>query len=164
MCILSITYHQFPCNHRIILSEADRKTNSWSIRARLAGYERPDTTLCGVVAYSTGSTRIADASWAHIYVWALEPSQLTGDSLSYGYYHGARGKQSVILFPAVVFAGSVVHQMAFSAKDENELWALTSRGLVRFNTGPSCSRKTEPHLLETGPMDTQVDGAAGYWL
>jgi hypothetical protein len=162
--ILSKKVQNDMCQRTVNLSAVNRNAGSWEAAAHLAGYKRPDTNLHGVVAYSPGSTRIAIANWTNIYIWPFEPRQLIGERFHDEYYHHRRGQQPVILFPAIIPVGSVVHQLAFGADSEDVLWALTNKGLIVFNIGPSCDKKVRTHAMVVGNTNEEVDGAPGYFV
>jgi hypothetical protein len=119
---------------------------------RLWGYKgAPMTSLPGIVTYSSNATRIAIADWDKILIWALNGDALIDYDAGSRYYDMVWDKifhhDHVVLKPILLKAGSVVRQMAFG-RNENELVALTSKGLQIWNLGASGTGSRVLHYLD----------------
>jgi hypothetical protein len=161
-----LTFRQRPsafCPHKVPNPFRPRRGDEWHPTAHLISYTKPDTSLPGIIAYSSGSTRIATACWKDIYVWPLSPSEWAGGR-SRNLEHSESDEEVVEIEPAILHVGSVVHKLAFSNANENELWAVTSKGLVLFDMGPGCDCGVGMEVLETGMRGTEVKGTEGYWV
>jgi hypothetical protein len=89
------------------------------------------------VAASPLGTRIAVANWKTLRVWALEPHEVIAGNNT-GYYSPSWVSDSglIELRPVVIPLDAVCSQLKFTDK-EDELVAITDRGLIYLNIGPS---------------------------
>ncbi|KAK2760353.1 hypothetical protein FQN54_002423 [Arachnomyces sp. PD_36] len=76
------------CGHVMNLKRG-RRFNQWLVVARLWGYRKPSDSIGGIIATSSGGTRIAIANWNAIYVWALNPHEIIEENEA-GYYRTPR--------------------------------------------------------------------------
>lgn len=121
------------CGHSLNLDRGRRLTN-WTVAARLWGFRSSTDSLGCRVAASTKGTRIAIANWDIIHVWALEPGALV-EMDPEGYYHPSSRSPStgqIELQPIVLRLNAVCSQLRFTKK-ENELVAITDRGIMLWN-------------------------------
>ncbi|KAL1963299.1 hypothetical protein VTN77DRAFT_8522 [Rasamsonia byssochlamydoides] len=124
------------CGH-VLNRERGRRLNAWTIVARLWGYQKPTNSLGCIIATTENGTRIAVANWNMIYVWALDPHELIDENTSDFYPETWRyGNSNVVeLRPIVLRLEAVCFKLSFTEK-ENELVALTDRGLMVWNLSP----------------------------
>lgn len=159
------------CGHTLNLKRG-RRFGLWQVVARLWGYRKPNNSIGGIVATSSGGTRIAIANWDVIYVWALEPNEIIEENVG-GYYRSpyasprsssssfsspspasntgegterARNKSTAVdeaweemveLKPIVLPLGAVCFKLEFVPGQEDDLVALTDRGVMSWYLGPS---------------------------
>jgi hypothetical protein len=137
------------CGH-VLNRERGRRLNNWTVVARLWGYRNPTNSLGCIVAVSGSGTRIAVANWNVVYIWALNPSALIEDNRD-GFYPvswTSAGSGTIELRPVVFRLDAVCFKMWFADR-ENELLALTDRGLVYWDLDPRGTGRTvaRPLLL-----------------
>ncbi|GKZ33857.1 hypothetical protein AbraIFM66950_003942 [Aspergillus brasiliensis] len=138
------------CEHVLHL-ERGRRLPDWTIVARLCGFETPNTSLGCIVAASRLGTRLAVANWKTIYIWALEPSALIEQNAT-GFYPDSSwppDSEVVDLQPIALSLGAVCFQLCFGL-GENELVAITDRGLVYCDLDPSGSSHRITYRLSLG--------------
>ncbi|KAL2845331.1 hypothetical protein BJX68DRAFT_134108 [Aspergillus pseudodeflectus] len=139
------------CGHRMNL-ERGRRLQDWTVMARLWGFrDATDSSLGCRVAASRLGTRIAVANWDVIYVWALEPGALIdGDPEAY-YDPSWRSTSTgqIELQPIVLKLDAVCFQLRFT-KIENELVAITDRGIMLWDLTPSGRGSKSRRLLDVG--------------
>ncbi|KAL2000912.1 hypothetical protein VTN02DRAFT_2466 [Thermoascus thermophilus] len=125
------------CNHVLNLDRG-RRFADWTIVARLWGYRKPSNSLGNIVAASCRGTRIAVANWKEIYIWALEPRALIENNEN-GFYPPCWSSTNppgiVELRPIVLRVEAVCFKLWFGPL-EDELFALTDRGLMHWYLGP----------------------------
>ncbi|KAF2803737.1 uncharacterized protein BDZ99DRAFT_526214 [Mytilinidion resinicola] len=132
--------------------------------ARLVGLDLFNLSSLGVrMAISPKSHRIAMTSWKKVLVWAidtkafLDPGTLPegpipGDyayleGCGYRYYQSNPLDQEMVeLHPVELPEAGVVFELAF--RDEDELWAWTDRGLVKWKFGPRACGGRNTAMLE----------------
>jgi hypothetical protein len=109
--------------------------------------------MSAVMGFAEQGTRIAIAYWDKIFVWPLNPKALAekeGHGEVYRKTYDRNMKAGIVaLKPIVLDADAVVHKMAFT-QSENELVAITDRGLQMWNLGPSATGLRSSEVLETG--------------
>jgi hypothetical protein len=152
-CLLKSEAHcrSINCGH-VRNRERGRRLNVWTVVARLWGYQQKPTNSVGsIVATAQNGTRIAAANWNMVYVWALEPDELIEGNTDEFYPKTWRSGDSgvVELRPIVLRLEAVCFKLDFTEK-ENELVALTDRGLMVWNlspraTGARVARNLEVH-------------------
>src|SRR5205085_4552904 len=87
-------------------------------------------------ATSRGGTRLAIANWKSIYIWALSPQEIIDENSSGFYPPNMKSNHGVVeLKPIVIQPDAVCFKLGFTDQ-ENELMALTDRGMMRWNLGP----------------------------
>lgn len=132
--------------------------------ARLVGLEMFNLSSLGVrMAVSPHSHRIAMSSWKRVLVYAidskafLDPGTLPegtvpGDyayleGCGYRYYQSNPLDQEMVeLHPVELPEAGVVFELAF--REEDELWAWTDRGLVKWKFGPGACGGRDTAMLE----------------
>jgi hypothetical protein len=139
------------CGHQMNL-ERGRRLQDWTVMARLWGFrDATDSSLGCKVAASKLGTRIAVANWNVIYVWALEPGALIdGDPDTY-YDPSWRSTSTgqIELQPIVLKLDAVCFQLRFT-KTENELVAITDRGIMLWDLTPSGRGSRSRRQLDVG--------------
>ncbi|PWY69816.1 hypothetical protein BO94DRAFT_560656 [Aspergillus sclerotioniger CBS 115572] len=135
------------CEHVLHL-ERGRRLPDWTIVARLWGFQSSDTSLGCIVAASRLGTRIAAANWKTVYVWALEPNALIEQNATGFYPPSSWPKRSGVieLRPVILSLDAVCFQLYFG-RDENELIAITDRGLMYYDLSPSGGGHRMAHQL-----------------
>ncbi|GES60533.1 F-box-domain-containing protein [Aspergillus terreus] len=134
------------CQHVLNL-ERGRRFPDWTIVARLWGFEDATDSLGCRVAASKRGTRIAVANWNLLYVWAVEPGSLIEQNKD-GFYppSSQAGPGVTVLHPVVLPLNAVCFQLQFT-QDEDELVAITDRGLMYWNLSPlGGGRKVVEHI------------------
>ncbi|KAJ5824391.1 hypothetical protein N7447_006731 [Penicillium robsamsonii] len=134
-CLLkSETYTGPRCTHVLNLDRG-RRFDNWQIMARLGGFREVTTSHGSPVATSRRGTRVAVANWKTLYVWALNPSELIGDNGT-GFYPSSweSSTGAIELRPVVLQLEAVCSQLCFTEK-EDELVAVTDRGMLFLNLG-----------------------------
>lgn len=151
ICMTEIDSSPALCSHAVNL-DAGRRSSSWTALALLAGWKPGTSSLGTVVAISPSCTRVAAASWDRLLVWSLDPGLLHQGSLETyfpacdwnqrkglgrlrpvrlqvgGGRGGGGGKAAVGGREDVVYGLTWV--------SETTLYAVTDRGLVRWDVGP----------------------------
>jgi hypothetical protein len=137
-CLLRSDAHCQASNcHHILNRERGRRLAHWTVAARLWGYPTPTSSLGCIVAASEKGTRLAVANWNLIYIWVLNPAELIDFNVT-GFYPESwisEDSGAIELRPIVLRLDAVCFQMRFTDK-ENELLALTDRGLFRWDLDP----------------------------
>jgi len=124
------------CQH-IENLDRGRRFDRWTVVARLWGYRPSENSLCGNVATSRGGTRLAIANWKSIYIWALAPQEIIDENSSGFYPPNMKSNHGVVeLKPIVLQPDAVCFKLGFT-DEENELMALTDRGMMRWNLDPT---------------------------
>lgn len=136
-----------------------RRSHDWDPIAQLVGYRRSVTSLGGIVSYSPRGRRIAIADWRDIYIWTLPE-----ESLDMHCCLGHREDPLAELYPTRMEMNAVIHQLMFEKDSGDKMWALTDKGLLHVNLGPSAVRRRERRILQVGDMEREVEGAPGYWV
>ncbi|KAE8348495.1 hypothetical protein BDV28DRAFT_143345 [Aspergillus coremiiformis] len=124
------------CGHVLNL-ERGRRFPDWTIVARLWGFRDSTNSLGCKVAASKRGTRIAVANWNVLYIWALQPNALIEQNTN-GFYPSllqSPGSQVIELRPIYLPLDAVCFKLQFT-EAENELLALTDRGLMYWDLGP----------------------------
>ncbi|KAI1919311.1 hypothetical protein LOZ65_004465 [Ophidiomyces ophidiicola] len=124
------------CEH-IPNLERGRRLDIWKVVARLWGYQARSNALSGLVASSPKGKRLAIADWNTVYVWALEPGVImeADEESCSGYYPDIMKVDGKLeLRPITLRPQAVCHSLHFSSEDE--LIALTDKGLMRWSLGP----------------------------
>lgn len=123
------------CDHRRNLDRG-RRFNHWQVMARLDRYRESNTSHGSLVTASRMGTRIAAASWKTITIWSLKPDVLVeGDTGGY-YPESWKTPDGVTELPPIVIElDAVCSQLSF-AYNEDELFAITDRGLMYLNIKP----------------------------
>lgn len=150
------------CSHIVDPDEPPDLYSYTSVLARLCFFEPPVTSMPTVMAFAETGTRIAIAYWDKIFVWPFQPEILAGkydDCQPYPKTYDKNLKCSIVeLKPIVLRAEAVVHKMAFTGS-ENELVAITDKGLQIWNLGPSA---TGLRSVNTLPEEEDDDGESSY--
>lgn len=136
------------CGHVLNL-ERGRRFLDWTVVGRLWGFQDSTNSLGCIVAASNHGTRLAVANWNTIYIWALEPNALIERNAS-GFYPPCSQSASsgmIELRPVTLQLGAVCFKLRFTDK-EDELLALTDRGVVYWNFGPLGKGERTVHKLE----------------
>ncbi|KAF7591747.1 hypothetical protein BBP40_001127 [Aspergillus hancockii] len=124
------------CGH-ILNLERGRRFPEWTVVARLWGFQDSTNSLGCIVAASKRGTRIAIANWNVLYIWALQPSALIERNAS-GFYPSSLQSSSsdmIELRPVVLPLDAVCFKLRFMDA-EDELLAITDRGLMYWDLGP----------------------------
>jgi hypothetical protein len=124
------------CGH-ILNLDRGRRFSQWTIVARLWGFQNPTNSLGCKIAASDRGTRLAVANWNVIYVWALEPNALIEENANGFYPTSFRSTSSGVieLRPIVLPLDAVCFKLGFTHQ-EDELIAITDRGLMYWDLGP----------------------------
>ncbi|CAI7660387.1 unnamed protein product [Penicillium glandicola] len=149
-CLLKSEAHTGPrCTHVLNLDRG-RRFDNWQIMAQLGGFREVTTSHGSPVATSRRGTRVAVASWKTLYVWTLNPSELIEDNVA-GFYPPSWESPTgaIELRPVVLRLEAVCSQLRFTEK-ENELVAITDRGMMFLNLDYSGKGK---HLLKSQGHD-----------
>lgn len=116
--------------------------------AKLDGFRRGSSSLGTVMAISPKGSRIALSDWSELRVWALNPGALHEDPLEL--YWPAQDIcqecELVVIRPVQLPPRGVIHSMCW--RDENELYAMTDQGLVRWDVGCRAYGKRESLSFE----------------
>lgn len=118
----------------------------WNALARLDGFELDvfnggHSTLGNILAISPRGTRIALSDWAKVRVWAVVPNavQTEGLELTFPAEDFCEKTRLGILRHVELPSRGVIHSMCWNSEDQ--LYAMTDRGLVRWDVGPmACGR------------------------
>ncbi|KAL4939546.1 hypothetical protein BDV06DRAFT_214209 [Aspergillus oleicola] len=142
-CLLSseATCRASRCGHTLNLCRG-RRLEDWLVVARLWGFRDSTNSLGCKVAASANGTRVAVANWNLVYVWALEPGALI-DMDPEGYYHPSWRSSStgqIELRPFFLQLNAVCFQLRFT-DNENELVAITDRGVMLWDLTPFAGRR-----------------------
>ncbi|CRG91488.1 Telomerase reverse transcriptase [Talaromyces islandicus] len=116
--------------------------DTWVPVARLWGYQKPSmsTIDCSPVTSPQG-TRIAVSNWDVVYVWALNPTELTEKGFRSNTYYprswwsSSSADGMVELRPAVFRLDAVCFKIIFT-ENEDIIMALTDKGLVILDLRP----------------------------
>ena len=151
-CVLVTDSYQesLGCDYEDILNEGFSE-NGWVLAARLWGYRQSETSLGNVFAFSYKGCRIAMADWNRILVWPLNPKGLVEcvDVREEEYYYTRSPNTGMVeLMPIVLESEGVVFKMHFNQEDEDMLYALTDRGLMCWELGPSCRGRRRVEKLD----------------
>lgn len=131
------------CDHTTELEYGRRLGFQWSAIAFLAGWRDGHSSLGTVMAISPGGRRIATADWSNVLVWSIEPDMLHQGALeTYFPKHDWSAQKNIgRLRPVKLPSVGVVHNMLWV--NEAKLYAMTDRGLVKWNVGHMCSGDRE---------------------
>lgn len=131
------------CDHTAELEQGRRLGFQWDAVAFLAGWRQGQSSLGTVMAISPGGRRIATADWSNVLVWSIEPDMLLQGALETYFPTHDWNKQKNIgrLRPVKLPSVGVVHSMLWV--NEAKLYAMTDRGLVKWNVGHMCSGDRE---------------------
>ncbi|KAF7712933.1 Uncharacterized protein PECH_002335 [Penicillium ucsense] len=124
---------EWHCTHEMNL-ERGRRFDDWRVVAQLGGFHESDTTQGSLVVPSPRCSRLAMASWKTITVWPVSPHALVNPNSVY-YHPWTNTAGMTELRSESIELDAVILQMKFS--DENEIVALTDRGLMILNIWPS---------------------------
>ncbi|SLM38582.1 F-box domain [Lasallia pustulata] len=143
------------CDHTAELEQGRRLGIQWNALAFLAGWRQGQSSLGTVMAISPGGRRIATADWSKVLVWSIEPDMLHQGALeTYFPAHDWNAQKTIgRLRPVRLPSVGVVHSLLWV--DEAKLYAMTDRGLVKWNVGHMCSGDRE-HLsmdYDAWPVD-----------
>ncbi|KAJ5791409.1 uncharacterized protein N7518_008420 [Penicillium psychrosexuale] len=136
-CLLKSESYTGPrCTHVLNLDRG-RRFENWQIVAQLGGFREVTTSHGSPVATSRRGTRVAVANWKTLYVWALNPSELIEEN-STGFYPSSweSSTGAIDLRPVVLQLEAVCSQLRFTG-NEDELVAITDRGVMFLNIGYS---------------------------
>ncbi|KAI2703651.1 hypothetical protein CBS147332_7637 [Penicillium roqueforti] len=136
-CLLKSESYTGPrCTHVLNLDRG-RRFENWQIVAQLGGFREVTTSHGSPVATSRRGTRVAVANWKTLYVWALNPSELIEEN-STGFYPSSweSSTGAIDLRPVVLHLEAVCSQLRFT-ENEDELVAITDRGVMFLNIGYS---------------------------
>lgn len=124
------------CGH-ILNLDRGRRFAEWTVVGHLWGYQDSTSSLGCIVAASPRGTRIAVANWNIIYVWALEPNALIRENADDFYRPSSRSESTgaVEIRPIVLSSEAVCFKLRFM-ENEDELLALTDRGVMHWNLSP----------------------------
>ena len=135
------------CGHELNLDRG-RRFADWTVVGRLQGYQDPTSSLGCIIAASPLGTRLAIANWNVIQVWALEPNALIEENEG-GFYppcYQSADSDMIELPPTTLDAEAVCFKLRFTDK-ENELLAVTDRGLMLWDLTPRGKGKMTVHPL-----------------
>ncbi|OQE13897.1 hypothetical protein PENFLA_c042G08515 [Penicillium flavigenum] len=140
-CLLKSESYTGPrCTHVLNLDRG-RRFDDWQIMAQLGDFREVPTSHGSPVATSRCGTRVAVVNWKTLYVWALNPSELIKDNHTGFYPSSWETSTGVIeLRPVVLQLEAVCSQLRFTEK-EDELVAITDRGVMFLNIGYSGKSK-----------------------
>ncbi|KZN92804.1 hypothetical protein EN45_029650 [Penicillium chrysogenum] len=140
-CLLKSESYTGPrCTHVLNLDRG-RRFDDWQIMAQLGGFREIPTSHGSPVATSRRGTRVAVVNWKTLYVWALNPSELIQDNHTGFYPSSWETSTGVIeLRPVVLQLEAVCSQLRFTEK-EDELVAITDRGVMFLDIGYSGKSK-----------------------
>lgn len=120
------------CHHMVNLDRG-RRSRYWKPLALLAGWRQSTLSAGTVMAISPGGGRIAAATWSAVRIWTFDPLLLQQGSLEHYFpvcdYNARKGIGR--LRPTRLSTEGVVHSMVWV--DENNLYATTDHGLVKWN-------------------------------
>lgn len=135
------------CWHMLNLDRG-RRISEWTVVGRLWGFQDSTSSLGCIVAASPGGTRIAVANWTVIYIWALEPNALIEENADGFYPLSCQSRESgmVEIRPIALQTETVCFRLRFMDK-ENELLALTDRGVMHWDLGPLAKGERTVHRL-----------------
>lgn len=137
----------FRCGHQLNLDRG-RRFADWTVVGQLTGYRDSTNSLGCIVAASRGGTRLAVANWNVIHIWAIEPNALIEENES-GFYPSivqCPNTGIVMLEPVVLQLGAVCFKLRFT-DNENELLAITDRGVMCWNLGALNKGERTSHKL-----------------
>ncbi len=133
------------CGHqpRRILSS---RCTIWNALADLEGFkldafDAGHSSLGNVMAVSPRGTRVALSHWAQLRVWALVPDAMheEGLELFFPTEDFCQETMTGIIRHVELSSQGVIHSMCWHSEDH--LYAMTDRGLVRWDVGPmACGR------------------------
>ena len=112
--------------------ERGRRFDDWEIMAQLGGYRELSISHGSPIAASRLGTRIAIANWTTVSIWALEPQILIEGEASFYPDSWQLPEGFPELRPIEIQLDAVCFQLRFT-EQENELLALTDRGLMLLN-------------------------------
>ena len=118
------------CKHRPELVQ-DTGHSDWTTLATLEGFT-PGHSSLGVMSISPKGTRIAFSDWSQLRVWALDPEELQEYGLNSYFLIDEEGRL-VCLRHVELRPQGVIHSMCW--QDEDRLYAITDRGLARWDLG-----------------------------
>ena len=147
------TVYEIASTCREVLLHHLQRTSDWTIVARLWGFPSSNTSLGCIFSASRLGTRIAVANWKIVYVWALEPNALIEQNAT-GFYPPSSWPTSsgvIELRPVILSLDAVCFQLYFG-RDEDELIAITDRGLVYYHLSPSGEGHRMTYLLSMGNL------------
>ncbi|KAL9124122.1 MAG: hypothetical protein Q9217_006518 [Psora testacea] len=145
------------CDHLLNLEAGRGPVFQWKALALLAGYRQGSSSLGTVMAISPEGTRIAAARWSRVYLWSFDPKSLLQGGLQIYFppqdYNARKGIGR--LRPTILpQSRGVVHSMIWT--NEEHLFAITDRGLVKWDLGWMCDGEKEDLSME---YDTWPDYA-----
>ncbi|KAJ9405071.1 hypothetical protein DTO045G8_7244 [Paecilomyces variotii] len=149
------------CGHVVNLDRGRRLTD-WKVVARLRHYpeETVATNSVGcIVATSPNGNRIAVANWKTVYIWALEPEVLIEENATGFYPDSSKLREDlkvINLDPIVLQLDAVCFKLSFTTR-EDELLAVTDRGLMYWDIGPGGTGARMTRSLD-------LDGRGGTWV
>ncbi|RMJ26874.1 F-box domain protein [Aspergillus sp. HF37] len=137
------------CAHSYPELEDGISVDNWTVAARLWGFARPTSSLGCIVATSQQGTRIAVANWKTLYVWALNPDTLADDNEDGFYPPSSYSTRTglIELRPIVLQLHAVCFRLRFMRGD-NELLAITDRGVMYWDLSPQGKGERTSHRLE----------------
>jgi hypothetical protein len=141
-CLLkSEAFTRNRCTHVMNL-ERGRRFDNWRVMAQLGGFQQLATSHGSQVAASRFGERIAVANWKTLYVWTLEPYELLDADSEFYPSSWVSSTGTLVLRPVILDLGAVCSQLEFGER-EDELIAITDRGVMNVNINPKGSGKRE---------------------
>lgn len=139
------------CDYVLDLADGLQRAD-WMLVARLWGFQRPTNSIGCVVAASKRGSRLAVANWNVLYVWALDMSALTATYPSEFYppWSWRDTPKAVDLGPVVIQLHAVCFQLRF-LEGENELMAITDRGVMHWDLSPLGKGERRYHEVQVIP-------------
>lgn len=128
------------CNHEIDI-DTHLPNPQWTIVALLAGWRQNSGSMGSILEITPGCNRIASTDWDRVLVWTFDPEPLHQGGLEHYIPprdYNAR-KRLGRLRPIMLPRHGVVHALKWT--DDDTLFALTDRGLVKWYIGSSASGK-----------------------
>ena len=130
------------CKHSVRLDQLYSRVD-WTPVALLAGWRPGQGTMGSLVEITPRGNRIASAAWDRVLIWTIDPEQLHQGDLAHYFpprdYNAQKGYGRIR--PILLPPQGVVHSMKWISDDD--LCALTDKGLVSWNVGPRASGKRQ---------------------
>lgn len=121
------------CAH-VLNDDPARRFAHWTIVGRLLGYKEPTNSLGSVISASQTGRRIAIATWNTIRVWVINPDVFFY-GMAYEYYPERFWFDDHVQLPPIILRlDAVCFKLRFT-ENEDELLAITDRGVMYWNLG-----------------------------